>query len=95
MPELSQALATNMIDGMLKEMYKVVQELQILQAMATELRTGPRNANDAYAIQNLDARMRKLRRERNTLHRLIHEEPTIQIIAGSSQLELLPPDSQE
>jgi hypothetical protein len=94
MVEHVRYLPTDKIDIWMKEMYHVMQELQILQAMSAEMCVGPRNANDAYAIQALEVRMRVIRRERNALHKLIHQEPMIGTKEENWQQGLHLPDSQ-
>jgi hypothetical protein len=68
-------LATDKINNWLKEMYDVQTELNSLQALWAEMSCGPRNANDVWALDHINNRLRSLRRERAALHKCIHEEP--------------------
>ena len=68
-------LATEKLKLWMEELYNVCLELVVLTKMWEEVSVGPRNPNDAWVLAAVTERMRTLRKERATLHKLIHEEP--------------------
>jgi hypothetical protein len=77
MVEQVHRIATDKIDSWLTELFEVVAEIDTLSALRNELMTGPRNANDVYALSQLSDRRSQLIRERNALRKMIHEEPEV------------------
>ena len=68
-------LDTSAINQYLQELYTVVVELMALTKIWEELSAGPRNANDAWAIDAINIRIRALRKERAAIRKAIHELP--------------------
>lgn len=73
--EQPQLIDTSAVTGHLEDLYAVCLELVILTKVWEELSVGPRNANDASALDRVNARLRALRHERAQLHKAIHELP--------------------
>lgn len=70
-------IATDKLKVWMEELYNACLELVVCTKMWEEMSVGPRNANDAHVLGLLNERIRALRKERNTLHKLIHEEPEV------------------
>ncbi len=71
-------IATYAIQGQLRDLYRVCEEIEVLKSMLDELGAGGRNANDVYAIKAVADWLREVKIERAAIRRLIHEEPQLQ-----------------